>query len=79
MAAAAEATAEATTAAPASPTAPSASAADSTLNDVSDQFKDINLKQNRLLGQDTHAYEHYSLPVTRVSFLFLVAVEYAFF
>lgn len=42
---------------------------DDTIDKLSDQLAQVPLKQKRLLSEDTHAYEHFELPVTRVSIL----------
>lgn len=36
---------------------------------LAEKLAKVNLKQDRFLGLDTHSYEHFSLPVSRVSFL----------
>lgn len=35
---------------------------------LAEKLAKVNLKQDRFLGHDTHSYEHFSLPVSRVSF-----------
>lgn len=39
------------------------------INKLAEHLSKVGLKQQRLLSDDTHAYEHFSLPPTRVSLL----------
>lgn len=38
----------------------------SKIDQLTEQLSQVALKQKRLLSPDTHAYEHFSLPATRV-------------
>lgn len=46
-----------------------ASGAEESVNKLADQLAEVPLKQKRFLSDDTHAYEHFELPISRVSIL----------
>lgn len=55
--------------APAAPETTTTAVDNNNLDNLADRLSKVALKQQRFLSSDTHSYEHFSLPATRVSSL----------